>query len=120
MLEVDIDSCIGCKICERVCPFGAIVVVPETKKAKVLDGCTLCGTCVNACPENSLSIERKAISEEEIAQFKNVFIWGEWERKGGEIKIKNVALELLGKGKEVANKLGESLAVVLPGKEVKH
>lgn len=120
MLEVDLDLCIGCKICERVCPFGTIVVVPETKKAKVLDGCTLCGTCVNACPENALSIERKAISEEEIAQFKNVFIWGEWERKGGEIKIKNVVLELLGKGKDVANKLGESLAVILPGKDVKH
>ena len=120
MLEVDIDACIGCKICERVCPFGAIIVEAETKKAKVLEGCTLCGTCVNACPENALSIERKAISEEEIAQFKNVFIWGEWELKGGEVKIKNVVLELLGKGKEVANKLGESLAVILPGKHVRH
>jgi electron transfer flavoprotein alpha subunit len=120
MLEVDKNACIGCKICERVCPFAAIVVDPETKKAKVLEGCTLCGTCVNACPENALSIERKAISEEEIAQFKNVFIWGEWELKGGEVKIKNVVLELLGKGREVADKLGESLAVILPGKQVKH
>ncbi len=120
MLEVDKDACIGCKICERVCPFVAIVVDPETKKAVVLDGCTLCGTCVNACPENALSIERKAISEEEIAKFKNVFIWAEWERKGGEVKIKSVTLELLAKGRELADKLGESLAVVLPGNKVKH
>ncbi|MHA1199533.1 MAG: FAD-binding protein [Candidatus Heimdallarchaeaceae archaeon] len=120
MLEVDLDLCIGCKICEKVCPFRTIVVVPETKKAKVLDGCTLCGTCVNACPENALSIERKAISEEEIALFKNVIIWGEWERKGEEIKIKNVVLELLGEGRDLANKLGESLSVILPGKDVKH
>jgi len=120
MLEVDIEACIGCKICERVCPFGAIIVDPETKKAKVLEGCTLCGTCVNSCPENALNIERKAISEEEIAKFKNVFIWGEWEYKTGEIKIKNVVLELLGKGREIADKLGESLGVILPGKDVKH
>ena len=33
MLKVDIDACTGCKVCEKVCPFGAIVVDPETKKS---------------------------------------------------------------------------------------
>ncbi len=120
MLKVDIDACTGCKVCEKVCPFGAIIVEPDTKKAKVLDNCTLCGTCVNACSFNALSIERKAVSEEELALYKDVFVWGEWEKKDEKIMIKNVALELLGKGRELADKLGESLAILLLGKDVEH
>jgi len=120
MLNVDLEACIGCKMCEKVCPFAAIIVEPKTKKAKVLEGCTLCGTCVGVCPVDALSIERKAVSEEEIALYKNVFIWGEWEKKGEKKAIKNVVLELLGKGKELADKLDESLAVILPGNNVEH
>lgn len=120
MLEVDIEACTGCKVCEKVCPFAAIIVDPETKKAIVLDNCTLCGTCVNACRFDALSIERKAVSEEELLMYKDVFVWGEWERKEGKVTTKNVVFELLGKGRELADKLGESLAVVLAGDNIDH
>ena len=120
MLQIDIDACTGCKACERVCPFAAIFVNPETKKAEVNDNCTLCGSCVNACNFEALSIERKVVSEEELAKYNKVFVWGEWERKDGKIVMKNVALELLGKGRELANKLGESLAILLLGNDVEH
>ncbi len=120
MLKVDYEACTGCKVCEKVCPFAAIIVVPETKKAKVLDTCTLCGTCVNACKFEALSIERRAISEEELAKFSGVFVWGEWEKKEDSNKIKRVVLELLGKGRELAEKLGETLSVILPGYNVEH
>ncbi|MCP4763220.1 MAG: 4Fe-4S dicluster domain-containing protein, partial [archaeon] len=46
MLNIYEEKCIGCKICEKVCPFGAIIVNSEVKKAKVLDNCNLCGSCV--------------------------------------------------------------------------
>ena len=53
---VNLKNCIGCKICEQACPYGAIIIESETKKAKVLDNCTLCGSCINVCRYNALRI----------------------------------------------------------------
>ena len=42
-------SCIGCRLCEKNCPTGAISVVDNVA---VIDykKCTSCGTCVSKCP----------------------------------------------------------------------
>jgi heterodisulfide reductase subunit A len=52
---VDSDNCIGCRICERVCDFGAIEVVD--RKAKVNEVlCQGCGGCAGACPTGAMQI----------------------------------------------------------------
>lgn len=48
------DSCIGCKLCIKVCPMQ---IAPYQDKAigKLQDNdCIKCGTCVAACPKQSL------------------------------------------------------------------
>ncbi|MEE9474322.1 MAG: CoB--CoM heterodisulfide reductase iron-sulfur subunit A family protein [Candidatus Hydrothermarchaeaceae archaeon] len=53
--SIDTDQCIGCKICERVCDFGAIEVVE--RKARVNDVlCKGCGGCAGACPTGAMQI----------------------------------------------------------------
>ncbi|MDH3922059.1 MAG: 4Fe-4S binding protein, partial [Desulfobulbaceae bacterium] len=41
MLRIDIETCIGCGVCEEVCTFEAIKVVDGV--AVVNEKCTLCG-----------------------------------------------------------------------------
>lgn len=49
------DQCVGCKICEQVCPVGNIKV--EDKKAKrINDTCDFCLACVHHCPFQAIGL----------------------------------------------------------------
>jgi heterodisulfide reductase subunit A len=71
--EVDDEKCIGCKICEKVCDFGAIEV--KERKAKINEAlCKGCGGCAGACPTGAMQIAH--FKDEQImamirATFKN-------------------------------------------------
>lgn len=54
------NGCIGCKICEKKCPNGAITVT-DFHASIDYDKCTDCGTCVAACPVKAIhSCDRSA------------------------------------------------------------
>jgi electron transfer flavoprotein alpha subunit len=114
MLIIDHERCTKCSLCIKNCPFGALSF--EDGLLKSNEQCTLCGACVNICRFKALSIERKQASREELAQYKGVYVWIELEEDQDTIHPKKVSLELLGKGRSLADKLGEELvAVVLTG-----
>lgn len=51
----DRDTCIGCKICTRVCPAHAIEFIPETKRIRIyVTQCIFCSQCNDACPVDAL------------------------------------------------------------------
>ncbi len=114
MLKIDHEKCTRCKVCIRNCPFNALSIGGSL--LHVNDLCTLCGACVNVCRYDALSIERKKASAEELLQYKGVFVWAEQDAETSPSKPRKVVLELLGKGLELADDLGEELvAVVLAG-----
>lgn len=59
------EACSGCKTCIPLCPYQAISLVEETKKASVNEVlCKGCGTCVASCPSGS--IKQNLFEDEEI------------------------------------------------------
>lgn len=68
VLMLNYELCVGCKICEKICPEKAIL---EVISPLIVDGrlarknrmdidankCTFCGECVVLCPLNAIKIE---------------------------------------------------------------
>jgi electron transfer flavoprotein alpha subunit/NAD-dependent dihydropyrimidine dehydrogenase PreA subunit len=111
MLIIDNERCTLCKLCIRSCPFGAFFI--EDELLKVNESCTLCGTCTNVCRFHALHIERKLASTEELAKYKGVMVWVELDEAAAPPKPKKVSLELLGKARQLANDLGETLTAIV-------
>jgi electron transfer flavoprotein alpha subunit len=112
-INILIEKCIGCKLCVGACPFSAIKV--EDKKAIILDNCTLCGACVSSCKFKAIDFQKdEVVGTYDIASYKGVWVFG--EQKNG--VPAGVALELLGEGRKLADKLETSLSVVLLGHDV--
>jgi len=100
-------------LCTKVCNFDAIEKDGDKVKFD-MDKCVLCGSCEEVCRDNAIKIERKVIDKEALVEYKDVWVWCETS----EGRLRGVALELVTKGRELADKLGENLVAVLIGHEV--
>lgn len=112
-IKIDLEKCVGCKLCEKQCPFAAIEIID--KKAYIKEGCTVCGSCIDACNLKAITKEEEAVaSNVNKADYKNVWVYIELA-KG---KPRNVGLELLGQGRILADKQNEQLVAVVIGSSI--
>jgi electron transfer flavoprotein alpha subunit/NAD-dependent dihydropyrimidine dehydrogenase PreA subunit len=104
-------KCTGCGLCIAACPFQCISLVED--KAVISDECRLCGICVDVCPEKAIEVE-EAERTGDVSAYSGVLVFGE-QRRG---VISPVVYELVGKGRELADKLGERLECVVLGENM--
>ena len=106
------DACIACGACISSCPFGAIEM--ETV-AVINDKCTGCGACIESCPVEAIYRTDEDVKEEvNLEDYKGVWVFA--EQRGG--KVMNIAFELLGEGRKLADSLGVELSAVLLGENI--
>ena len=106
------QKCVVCGNCIPACPFGLIELVDD--KIRVKEGCNLCGACRDACDYDAITLEAPQPAAKVDANARGVWVFVE-QRRGA---VKNVAYELLSRGRELADILKTELCAVCLGHNV--
>jgi formate hydrogenlyase subunit 6/NADH:ubiquinone oxidoreductase subunit I len=59
-LDIEIEKCVFCGVCQKRCPANALAVSRAPKSWSVNPyACIICGYCVEACPKKCLVMRRE-------------------------------------------------------------
>lgn len=122
-ISVNQGLCDLCGKCQEVCPFGAISI--SGSQVVISQECRLCLQCVKNCHAKALSLVKDTELQSPLAgsavkdkvpldSYRNIMVFAEL-RAG---RFEPVTYELLGKARELADKIGQKVLVVTTGEGV--
>lgn len=56
-LSYDQAACIGCKMCEMVCPHAVFIMRDRLAELVHPEACMECGACQKNCPTDAITVE---------------------------------------------------------------
>lgn len=109
-LVIDAERCVGCGRCVSACASAGVELVRREGArpyARPTGACVFCGACVDACPVGAIAIEKDAgASAEDLAAYSGIWVFAQVDEDG---RVLPVALELLGRARELADARGCAL-----------
>ena len=67
-LKINTIKCIGCGLCEKLCPMGNIAV--KNGIAASSDKCTMCYRCISKCPTQAITLlGKKVIEQNDVSKY---------------------------------------------------
>lgn len=109
LLSVEYIRCNLCRKCIEACPFNAIEIADG--KIQFTAACKACKLCVKQCPNAAISLseaKKQTVNKEE---YSGVLVFAE-QLEGA---VHPVTFELIGKGRELAARVGHQVHTVLVG-----
>ncbi|MGE4283476.1 MAG: FAD-binding protein [Clostridia bacterium] len=113
MISINNNKCDLCKICLEACPFSAIEI--QNGKVEINAACKMCKVCIKKCPKGVIAFidERRTLVNKD--DWKGIMVYVEHM----EGIIHPVTLELIGKAKELADKIGHPVYALFIGSNIK-
>ena len=56
-LRLDREKCIGCKMCNIVCPRNVFIIKDKKSFIRDIDDCMECGACTTNCPSSAIIVK---------------------------------------------------------------
>lgn len=76
VVSIDRKVCKGCRLCEKLCPYGALVIEEDTKTMAIESAkCRGCGTCSAACPAGAIT-QQHFSSDQVFAEIEGLLCGG--------------------------------------------
>lgn len=113
MLKINHKLCTLCEHCITLCPFGSLKIT--TEQIEVLETCRLCQICIRQCPEKAMYIATVAQTTEQLHEARDILVVAEYENG----YLHPITLELIGKGRQMADELSADLACLVLGEGTK-